>query len=290
MILPISSGSRPTSWDMGECCGIKIHIHYTFPLYILYRVSGGFLHAGRSSRNSEWNLLFNIVSVVILFGTVLVHEFGHSAMALKIGGTVEKILLWPFGGLAYCAFSREPKKQLAVSLAGPLTHFPMAGIWYLVWWLVTDPHHCARFSLFGPMYNLKSCFFSIVALEAFRMQIMLCAFNLLFPVYPLDGGKIFLTILIMCCKTTPPTAAKICIGVSTTLCSLLMLFSVVHMNWFSFLLCLWIMYQIYNMYTYLRSGRISEHPLFEHAPGGFYNPVAQKVEAGGGIRLRSINY
>merc|ERR1719320_1127469 len=204
-----------------------------------------------------WLLFVNLLYVVILFFTVLVHEFGHSAMALKIGGTVEKIMLWPFGGLAYCAFSREPKKQLAVSIAGPLTHIPMAAFWLLLWFLTTDSAHCAPFSIFGSMYNVKQCFIPIIALEAFRMQVLLFVFNMFFPVYPLDGGKILLSFLIMCCALTPPTAAKICIGISTILCTGLLAFSVYTMNWFSILLCCWILYQVYNMYGYLRDGRIS---------------------------------
>jgi len=262
---------RQTSWPMCNCCTIDIHIHYTFPLYILYRLGGGMLGG---SEPDGWFFLFNLGSVCALFGTVLVHEFGHSFMAMKIGGEVEKILLWPFGGLAYCAFSREPWKQLAVSLAGPITHFPMAGLWY-IFWLATRSPGCPEFSLFysGPM---QQCFLSNVALEGFKIQVFLCIFNLFFPVYPLDGGKIFITGLIMCCNVTANTAAKVCIGISTTLAGLLLTYSIYTKNWFSALLCVWILWQVYQMFTYLQSGRIAEHPLFEHAPGGFYNPMMER--------------
>jgi len=285
----LSLGDRPTSWDIGACFGIDIHVHYTLPLFAFWQVGGGLINGGTANGSfMTWMLLMNLLYVIILFATVLIHEFGHSAMALRIGGTVEKIMLWPFGGLAYCAFSREPMKQLAVSIAGPLTHIPMAGIWLLMWYLSTDPLHCAKFSLFGSIGNPQQCFIPVVALEAFRMQVLLFAFNMFFPVYPLDGGKILLSFMIMCCSLTPPTAAKVCIGVSTTFCLGLLAFSVLTMNWFGALLCFWILYQVYQMYTYLRDGRISEHPLFEHAPGGYQNPLMRK-DNDGGYRLAMVN-
>jgi len=274
-----SLGNRPTAWEIGACFGIDIQVHYTLPLFAFYQVGGGLLSGGGGNQSGmEWLMFVNLLYGVILFLTVLVHEFGHSFMAIHIGGTVEKIMLWPFGGLAYCAFAREPKKQLAVSIAGPLTHIPMAAIWLLLWFLTRDPVACAPFSLFGPIYNVKQCFISIITMEAFRMQVLLFAFNMFFPVYPLDGGKILLSFMIMCCALTPPTAAKICIGTSTALCLGLIAFSVYTVNWFTILLCCWILYQIYNMYSYLRDGRISAHPLFEHAPGGFQNPMLLKDE------------
>ena len=38
-------------------------------------------------------------------------------MAIAIGGNVGKIMLWPFGGLAYCGFSRNAWNQILVSAA-----------------------------------------------------------------------------------------------------------------------------------------------------------------------------
>ena len=64
---------------------------------------------------------------------VLIHELGHSYMAIYVGGTVSKILLWPFGGLAYCGFHRDYKRQLAVSLAGPIVHIPLFLMFYGIW-------------------------------------------------------------------------------------------------------------------------------------------------------------
>jgi len=61
-------------------------------------------------------------------GTVLCHEFGHGSMARWIGGEIDHILLWPFGGI--CFSSRPPgvtdprkllENELKVVAAGPST-------------------------------------------------------------------------------------------------------------------------------------------------------------------------
>jgi hypothetical protein len=67
---------------------------------------------------------------------VLVHEFGHSLAARCVGGSADRIILWPLGGLAYISHDAGPAADLWVTLAGPLTHIPQAGVWMLIYWLM----------------------------------------------------------------------------------------------------------------------------------------------------------
>ena len=48
---------------------------------------------------------------------------------LQVGAEVHYILLWPLGGLAFVGHSSSPARDLAVAIAGPLTHIPQALIW-----------------------------------------------------------------------------------------------------------------------------------------------------------------
>lgn len=57
------------------------------------------------------------------------HELGHCLAARKVGATVDGILLWPLGGLAYVAHDGDPSSDLQIALAGPLTHGPQAVAW-----------------------------------------------------------------------------------------------------------------------------------------------------------------
>lgn len=209
----------------------------------------------------------NAVGVVILFATVLIHELGHSYMAIWVGGTVSKILLWPFGGLAYCGFHRDYKRQLAVSFAGPIMHIPLFFVFGGIWYLTTSIQCGAgNFNPFNSNYNPRQCFLPNVMNQAMALQVYLMAFNLLLPVYPLDGGKIFISLIGLSCNPEVNTLANICIGVSSVLTMCLLGICIWRWNFLGMFLSLWIAVQIYQMISMKNQGRIREHPLFEHVP------------------------
>merc|ERR1719193_2521738 len=113
------------------CCsllGIDILIHYSFPLY-----SVALLIIAIAVQKKFEAVMFYLLYIVILFGSVLLHELGQCLMAKCLGGTVQKILLWPFGGFGYCAHSTSALKQIAVSVAGPLTHIPLIFVFWGIW-------------------------------------------------------------------------------------------------------------------------------------------------------------
>jgi len=278
------------SWKICTLFRIPIRIHAYFPLYIIYRLCGGFMLSPGSPNMPLRIMALNLASVIILFITVLIHELGHSFMARRVGGHVEKILLWPFGGLAYCAFDSSPYKQLAVSLAGPLTHIPNAALWVCLWYVVVT-EQCNNGFRFWQIIDPTYCLLPDIMMEGFMLQVMLAAFNLLVPMYPLDGCKILISLVVIFCKTSPPTTAKICITLSSIMCAGLLGLSVYTRNLFSGLLCLWIIYQIWTMYKSLKAGQISQHPMFQHCPGGSQNPqvMHHRDEFGGFYRVGTVD-
>jgi Zn-dependent protease len=67
--------------------------------------------------------------VVLLWGSVLVHELSHCVVARAYKLTVRRILLYPLGG--YSEIEQEPPtpaKEFTVSVVGPLTSLALAGI------------------------------------------------------------------------------------------------------------------------------------------------------------------
>jgi Zn-dependent protease len=70
-----------------------------------------------------------IAFVVLLWGSVLVHELSHCVVARAFGLTVRRILLYPLGG--YSEIEQEPPtpaREFSVSVVGPLTSLALAGI------------------------------------------------------------------------------------------------------------------------------------------------------------------
>lgn len=161
--------------------GVPLHIHSLWLVFILLSCLGAW----------QISSLFAVYSLLlggpVLFLTVLIHELGHAAMAVKLGGTVSRILLWPLGGLAYISFFGEtsPKADALVAIAGPLTHFPQVALWAGLMALSTG----GTVQLTWPIswgYDL----WVAVCAGAIGIQVALFLFNLI-PAYPLDGGRLF---------------------------------------------------------------------------------------------------
>merc|ERR1719161_677800 len=89
-----------------------------------------------------WILLYTAGNQVLLLGTVLCHEFGHGTMARRVGGQIDHVLLWIFGGICFSTRPRDHdrerilKNDFAIVCAGPVTHFPQAAVWAALLWLI----------------------------------------------------------------------------------------------------------------------------------------------------------
>ncbi len=111
---------------------------------------------------------------IMLFVSVLLHELGHSILALHYKIRVKQITLFLFGGVA--EITGEPPKASAefwIAIAGPAVSFLLAAIFYLL-----------ELTLKNPVF--------VYALFEYLAYInfVLALFNLI-PGFPLDGGRVF---------------------------------------------------------------------------------------------------
>jgi Zn-dependent protease len=118
-----------------------------------------------------------------LFAIVTLHEFGHSLACRQVGGTANRIILWPLGGVAYVDPPQRPGATLWSIAAGPLVNVVLLPV------------------LFGLMLVGNSAGLAETSPDAaawlgavFTINVVLLVFNLL-PVYPLDGGQILRSLL-----------------------------------------------------------------------------------------------
>ncbi|MFB1051666.1 M50 family metallopeptidase [Paraliobacillus sp. JSM ZJ581] len=117
-----------------------------------------------------------IMEFIIIFSIVCIHEFGHFVAATFYKWKIRKVMLWMFGGVMETdEYANRPLHEEAViTLAGPVQHI---GLFFLLQWI-------EQFSLLSDsMLNL-----------AHQYNWTILVFNLL-PIFPLDGGKLLLTIL-----------------------------------------------------------------------------------------------
>lgn len=125
--------------------------------------------------------LWCVVEYIALFSIVLLHEFGHALACRSVGGTAERILLWPLGGVAYVRPPQRPGALLWSITAGPLVNLALVPLSLLGLWAL-------GYSQVG-WNDLRQGLTALAALNA-----ALFVFNML-PIYPLDGGQILRALL-----------------------------------------------------------------------------------------------
>lgn len=263
--------AKPCTNSCGNCCGIPIYVHYSlYALVVLEALSAFWSHPSGQDEGVmfSWNLA---LYGPILFGTVLLHELGHCAAAYYVGGYADKIELGPLGGLSYIAHASGSWDDLKIAVAGPMTHFPMAGV-------CVGVQAITGIVTFALQDNLmdETGFVHSLATGALWIQISLFAFNLLLPAYPLDGGRVLANCLLLCgmeknkaARVTGGTAIVIALGIAGY-----GIYNVMDGNMFSLITILiagWLLMTSYQLYEMGCHDLAEHHPLFgvvEEVPAG----------------------
>jgi Zn-dependent protease len=144
--------------------------------------------------NTMLGILMWLSLVVLLFGSVLLHELGHALTARRFGIHTQDIILTPLGGMArVLSMPRNPKQEIAIAIAGPIVSISLAGLAFLASFpLVFFP--------FAPPIVHEA------VLILFWTNLMLALFNLV-PALPMDGGRVLRGILAL--KRDHLTATRI---------------------------------------------------------------------------------
>ena len=126
-------------------------------------------------------LAMGTVAAALFFISVLLHELGHAVVARTRGITVDNITLFIFGGIAQAREeARHPFDEFLLTAAGPLTSLLLAGIF-----------HIAR--LGAEVVSAPDPIVTVLGFLAL-LNFVLAVFNMI-PGFPLDGGRIFRSIV-----------------------------------------------------------------------------------------------
>lgn len=120
-----------------------------------------------------------LLSTLLLFGSILLHEFGHALVARGRGVEVEAIDLWLLGGVAKMrGEAHRPGDELRYALAGPAVTLVIVAVFAVASLLVGD-----RSTVLG-------------ALVAYQLviNVAILGFNMI-PAFPLDGGRVLRALL-----------------------------------------------------------------------------------------------
>jgi len=289
-----SQQSRECSLDAGTLFGVPITISYFLLLFFV----GNMMEAAKGNNSKGFAVAYALCSQLVLFLTVLLHEFGHGSMAKYLGGRIMGIFLWPFGGI--CSSTQPPnegyrsriRNDLKVVTAGPATHIPMCAFWLGLVASLTS-----AFAVENPeKYGLQASQFFwspfhlprrppglggvqwlalMVAVNGVTTNVNLFCFNVFFPMYPMDSAKIVVCTLQLCCKCGYRRVARVLVCLSGCAGGLMILRTMyakyhsqgggnVNAN-LPMMLAMMSLVETVRIYQMLQKNEVHRHPLFAGA-------------------------
>jgi Zn-dependent protease len=166
---------RQGSIHLFRFAGVDLFLHWSWFLIAIFEINGS---TGRYS-----SMTWNVLEYLLLFLIVTLHEFGHALACRQVGGTADHIVLWPLGGVAYVDPPPRPGANLWSIAAGPLVNVVLLP-------LLSIASALSRSA--GLAHTAPNAYTLINSI--WWINVGLLVFNML-PIYPLDGGQIFRSLL-----------------------------------------------------------------------------------------------
>lgn len=163
-----------SSFSLGKFWGIEVRVHYTwFIVFFLatWSLANYYFPVNHPFWSNQANWVVAMFASLLLFLSVLVHEFMHSFVGNQAGITVRRITLFVFGGVAET--TKEPgsaKAELRMILAGPVSTFFLT----IAFWLLS----------LLPLGQYIQALLTYL----YMVNAGLLIFNII-PAFPLDGGR-----------------------------------------------------------------------------------------------------
>ena len=173
------------SWSirLGRLWGIDVYVHTTFLLllgiilFLGYRASGNLAAA-----------IQDTLFVVLIFGIIVLHEYGHALTARRFGVQTRDITLLPIGGVARLErIPENPVQELLIAVAGPAVNVVIAAICFVLI-LVTGSG--------APQAESADLLDAPLLQRLLSVNVLLVLFNML-PAFPMDGGRVLRSLLAM---------------------------------------------------------------------------------------------
>jgi Zn-dependent protease len=170
------------NWKIGRALGIPIHVHaswFAVFFFVTWSLATGYLPETLPDLSAPRYWGMGGFAALLLFLSVLLHELGHSYVALRYQIPISRITLFIFGGMAHMGKEPpSPRAEFLIAIAGPLVSL-ILGAGCLGGAMAVE-------SLFaGSGIQGLVVLWSLLGM----VNVQLGLFNLI-PGFPLDGGRV----------------------------------------------------------------------------------------------------
>ncbi len=170
------------NWRIGRALGIPIHVHaswFAVFFFVTWSLATGYLPETLPGLSAPRYWGMGGFAALLLFLSVLLHELGHSYVALRYQIPISRITLFIFGGMAHMGKEPpSPRAEFLIAIAGPLVSLILGA------------------GCLGGAMAMESLFAGsgiqgLVVLGSLlgMINVQLGLFNLI-PGFPLDGGRV----------------------------------------------------------------------------------------------------
>ena len=170
------------NWRIGRALGIPIHVHaswFVVFFFVTWSLATGYLPETLPGLSVPRYWGMGGIAALLLFLSVLLHELGHSYVALRYQIPIKQITLFIFGGMAHLGKEPpSPRAEFLIAMAGPLVSLILGA-------------GCLGGAIAVESLFARSRFQGLVVLGSLlgMVNVQLGLFNLI-PGFPLDGGRV----------------------------------------------------------------------------------------------------
>jgi Zn-dependent protease len=181
--------NRSRSIKLMDIFGFRIGVDASWFLILfllIFVLSGPFRATLHSSDAVAYTT--TVVSVLLLFASLIVHELGHALVARRLGIGVKRIDLFLFGGLTQMSRdAQSPGEDFKIAVAGPLATLGVILVCLGIDVALVGTHRLYHAVLLESDITITPVLLCLSWLVP--MNILLLVFNIV-PAFPLDGGRI----------------------------------------------------------------------------------------------------
>ena len=192
----LENPDNPLGWSVKlfRAFGIDVRIHLVTVVFMLLFIVAEIANFSTRGWLSLW---FGVITMGALFLIVLLHEFGHCFAARWVGGTADRIVMLPFGGLALVQPPDTWRANLITTIGGPAVNVLLIPVTAGAL-LASGLGGTILFNPFasGAVVSTIQGSSDVATVGLVTLwyihfiNLVLLAFNVLLPMFPLDGGRI----------------------------------------------------------------------------------------------------